>query len=540
MPTLSVTLNLGERNMAGCISHQELKALMESGESYALFDVREKGEYDARQIFTATSLPRREIEFRLPRLVPVPKIPVIVYDEGGERATLAAATMERMGYEKISLLEGGIPAWSGAGYSTVSGVNVPSKAFGERVHVERKVPEITPEELHALQEKQEESLILDVRTPQEYCRFCVPGAVNVPGGDLILWAEALRQKPARTVVVNCAGRTRSIIGTATLRRLGLTNVYALKNGTMGWTLAGLELETGPTRNAQRPSAESSEQAGLAAERITTEESIPLISVSQLLTLRKEADRHILYQIDVRSEGEYAAGHIPGSMNIPGGQAVQRADDYIAVRNGQIVFISHRQSRAVMTAYWYRQMGFRNVAVLGGGIMGWVENGRASAVGAPEEEPQALRAARNDVRLIQPAELDRQLKSGRPIILDVGSSFRYEAAHVPGARWLSRGWLEPKIRTTFPNREQSIVLTCPNGRNSVLAASTLGGLGYTEVSVLDGGVQAWSAGGYPTQKGLEGSIVEPNDVVIAASLSEDKEAMKRYLQWEVELSKTLKK
>ena len=59
----------------------------------------------------------------------------------------------------------------------------------------------------------------------------------------------MKQKRETEVIVNCAGRTRSIIGTAALRRLGLTNVRALENGTMGWVLAGFELETKPTTEA---------------------------------------------------------------------------------------------------------------------------------------------------------------------------------------------------------------------------------------------------------------------------------------------------
>ena len=293
---------------------------MNSGKSYALFDVRERGEYNAQQIFTATSLPRGQIEFRLLSLVPTHNVPLVAYDDGGERASLAAATMEQMGYEKVSVLEGGLPAWSSTGYLTVSGVNVPSKVFGERVHSKTKVPEITPEKLKTLQEEKKDLTILDVRTPEEYRRFCVPGAINVPGGDLILWAESLRQKPDRTVVVNCAGRTRSIIGTASLRTLGLTNVYALKNGTMGWTLAGLKLEDHPPRETPLPAPESSERSALLAERVAAEDGMPLISVPELLGLRYEAERQVLYLIDVRSEREFETGHIPGSMNIPGGQA----------------------------------------------------------------------------------------------------------------------------------------------------------------------------------------------------------------------------
>ncbi len=531
--------SLLSRNMSDAISCQGLKALMSSGKSYALFDVRERGEYNAQQIFTATSLPRGQIEFRLLSLVPAHNVPVVTYDEGGERASLAAATMERMGYEKVSVLEGGLPAWSSAGYRTVSGVNVPSKVFGERVHSKLKVPEITPEKLKTLQEEKKDLTILDVRTPQEFSRFCIPGAINVPGGDLILWAETLRQKPDRTVVVNCAGRTRSIIGTASLRRLGLTNVCALRNGTMGWTLAGLKLEDHPPKETPMPTPESSERAELLAERVAAEDGIPLISVPELLGLRNEAERQVLYLIDVRSEKEYAAGHIQGSMNIPGGQAVQRTDDYIAVRECQIVFISHGQSRAVMAAQWYRQMGYKKVSVLKGGIRTWTESGQALDTGIAADEPAGLKAAREVARLIDPAEVSRRLRLDRTVVLDVGISLSFEERHLPGAFWLPRGWLELKIPTEFPDRNQPIVVTCPNGLNSVLAASTLAKLGYTQVSVLDGGVQAWSANGYPTEKGIDRCLIPPNDVVLSPSIKGDKAAMKRYLDWEVELTEELK-
>ena len=225
------------------ISCRDLADLMASETLYAVFDVRERGEFNVGQIANAISLPRSQIEFRIAELVPNPRTPIVVYDEGEGRAALGAQSLAEFGYENVSILEGGLPGWRKELLPTVTGVNVPSKAFGEKVHHERTIPEISPEELGNLKDRGADLMIFDVRTPEEYGRFCIPGGLNVPGGDLILWAEALRQKPETTVVVNCAGRTRSIIGTAGLLRLGLNNVRALRNGTMGWLLAGLELET---------------------------------------------------------------------------------------------------------------------------------------------------------------------------------------------------------------------------------------------------------------------------------------------------------
>src|SRR5262245_2026251 len=325
--------------MRNQISCRELEVLMASETPHAVFDVRERGEFNLGQISNASSLPRSQIEFRIAELVPDRRIPIVVYDEGEGRAELAAHTIREFGYENVSILAGGLPEWRKEGLPAVSGVNVPSKAFGEKIHHERTIPEISPEDLKNLQERVADLLIFDVRTPEEYGRFCIPGGLNVPGGDLILWTEALRRKPETTIVVNCAGRTRSIIGTAALLRSGLNNIRALKNGTMGWVLAGFDLESPPDRVAPAAPDESRKQAREIALRIAEEEGISWVSAQEIAAHLPNNDLGVTYLVDVRSEDEYEAGHIPGSLNIPGGQAVQRADDFVAVKNSRIIFIS---------------------------------------------------------------------------------------------------------------------------------------------------------------------------------------------------------
>ena len=516
------------------ISSEELAQLMASEQLYAVFDVRERGEFNECQIPNTTSLPRSQIEFRIGELVPDPKVPVIVYDEGGARAPLAAATLLMLGYEQISILEGGLSRWRGEGRPTVSGVNVPSKAFGERVHHERNIPDLRPEELKDLQDRVTDLIILDVRTPEEYSRFCIPGAVNVPGGDLILWAGELRQKDT-AIVVNCAGRTRSIIGTAALRRLGLTNVRALRNGTMGWVLGGFELESHPGRTAPASPEMGRTTASDLARGIADEEKISWMSPQELSRMVR-LQRAMHYLIDVRSEGEYASGHVPGSINVPGGQAVQRADDFIAVRNAPIVFISNESARAVMAAYWYGQMGFAKVAVLRGGLQAWSESGGEIETGSIVKKPMGFEAAAQATRLIDARALEEKIKDRSLLLLDVGSSLDFETAHVPGAKWISRGWLDIKLAELYPDRTEPMVLTCIDGRQSRLAALTLGELGYADVAVLDGGVRAWLAAGFPAGHGLDGCLVEPNDVVLSPSIRGTKEDMQRYLDWELKLNK----
>ncbi len=516
------------------ISCEGLARLMASEQLYAVFDVRERGEYNEWQIPNTTSLPRSQIELRIAELVRDRRVPLVVYDEGGSRAPLAAATLQRLGYENVSILYGGLSAWQEEGRPAVSGVNVPSKAFGERVHHERNIPDLAPEELKTLQDRGVDLVVLDVRTPEEYGRFCIPGGINVPGGDLILWAEELKQRKNANIIVNCAGRTRSIIGTAALRRLGLTNVRELRNGTMGWVLAGFDLERKPERPTPPAPSMGREKATALARGIAAEEKLSWISSQELShTLETQS---MNYLIDVRSEGEFASGHLPGSINVPGGQAVQRADDFVAVRNADIFFISNESARAVMAAYWYRQMGFSHVAVLQGGLRAWSESGGRIERGSVGVEPIGFETGKKVVRVIDARTLQSKLTESSIVVLDLSSSLEFEAAHLPGAKWMSRGWMELKLPELYPDRDQPIVVTCPDGRQSILAARTLGEMGYTEIVVLDGGGRAWSEAGFPTDQGVDGCLVERKDVVLSPSIRGTKEDMQRYLDWELTLQK----
>jgi rhodanese-related sulfurtransferase len=274
-----------------------------------------------------------------------------------------------------------------------------------------------------------------------------------------------------------------------------------------------------------------------ARRLIEEEGIPEITTDRLRALIDTREGSgAAYGLDVRSEPEYEKGHVPGALSLPGGQAVQRADDFIAVRNAPIVFISNDSARASMAAYWYRQMGFSDVRVLQGGLQEWTKRGEGLDVGMPRHEPVGYEIARTSTRCIAPLQLRRQWETATGLILDVGTSLDFAAAHIPGARWISRGSIELKLPEEFPDRRQPIVVSCPDERNSVLAARALSRIGYTDVAVLAGGVRAWEAAGCATERGLGGCLVEANDVVLSPSIGGNREEMQRYLEWEMNLTR----
>lgn len=515
------------------ISPDQLRDRMSADAPWALIDVRDIGEYNASHIPGASLIPRARLEFDLPAAVPHRDTPLILCDDDARRVVRAADTAEAMGYRNVAWLQGGVNRWASLDLPTEWGVNVPSKDFGERVEVVHRVPEITADDLRARIDRGDELVILDTRTPEEYQRFCIPGGRSLPGGELALRiTDTLAAAPPKaTVVVNCAGRTRSIIGTRALQRMALDReIVGLKNGTSGWLLAGYELEEGADRTAMPEVTEHGRAAAEAyARRCAAEDGVRLIDIEQLDALRERAERESVYFIDVRSAAEHAAGRIPGFRWFPGGQAVQRSDDVAVVHGAPIVFACDRIARAAITASWYKQMGHAEIYALEGGITAWTAAGRELTT-TPDPEPALLTAARDAVATISPDELTRQTDV---TLLYVGNSQDFAQGHPPGARWAPRAWLEWRIEELAADHGQPVVTVCHGGRESLLAAATLRDLGYGDVRALAGGVDAWRAAGLPVERGLSGVLSAPNDV-LAFGPDRNYADMQHYLRWETAL------
>ena len=518
--------------MSSMISDAELDALLNGDTPFALIDVRESGEYNSSHIPGACLIPRRRIEFIIEESVPAKGVQVVVCDDDGRRAPLAAATLERLGYTKVSILDGGVNRWAARDYPTEWGVNVPSKDFGEKLEVVHHVPEISAEDLQERIERGDKLVILDTRTPEEYQRFCIPGGRSMPGGELALRITDIQNEldEDTTVIINCAGRTRSITGTHVLQRMGI-EALGLKNGTSGWLLAGLELENGADRvELPQVSGEGRSAAEAYAARLAAEDGVRYLSPDELAALMAKSDTETVYLVDVRTDGEYVEGHIPGFRWWPGGQAVQRTDDLAVVKNSTIVFCCDGRARATVTGSLYRQMGHGEVYVVDGGAPAWAASGRELAAGIERTPVAGLGDAFRSVRLVSAPELHDNPPHA---VVFVDTSQDFSAGHTPGARWLSRSWLEIEIGGIAPDKDMSIAVTCGTGRNSALAAVTLGELGYTNVAVLEGGVAAWREAGLTVEQGLTGIVRPPADINYLG-VDRSYGEMMNYLRWETEL------
>ena len=425
-------------------------------------------------------------------------------------------------------------AWAAQGYEVYSGINVPSKAFGEFVEHHENTPRMPAQEIKARVDAGESVVILDSRPLAEYTKMSIPGGIDCPGAELAFRAHDLIPSPDTLVVVNCAGRTRSIIGAQSLINAGIANrVVALKDGTMGWHLAGFELARGQTHCAPPPTSAGLAAARAAAARVAKRFGVRYIDVAKVAQFAREMDRRTLYLFDVRSPEEFAAGHLHSTVNAPGGQLVQGTDAFAATRNARIVLIDDHGVRATMTASWLIQMGWPDVYV--------VENALESGPlykGEPPAEVLGLAHIRPD--FMTPHELEQAIAAGHAAVVDFDTSLRYRDAHIPGA-WLAiRANLAANLEQVPPAK--LLVLTSADGILAQLAAPEAAQCTHVPVKVLQGGTAAWRSAGLPLESGMTRLADQTEDVWYRPydRTANVEEAMKDYLTWEVNLVKQIER
>jgi rhodanese-related sulfurtransferase len=344
------------------VTPSEVRRALLLREEIALLDVRHEAAFaTGHPLFAANMVADRiaiEAETRLPRK----DAPVVVYDAGEGLVAAAADRLAVLGYTDVRQLDGGLKAWQTAGYELFGDVNSYAKAFGELVESRRHTPSLSANEVAALIANKADIRVLDVRRFDEYATMNIPGSVSVPGAELVLRAGGLAPDPETTIIVNCAGRTRSIIGTQSLINAGVANkVLALRNGTIGWTLARQDLEHGADR---RTGIGLFEGAKANARDVAYRAGVRHLGPQEAAALEAQTHR-TLYRFDVRTAEEYAAGHIPGFLHYPGGQLVQEIDMAAPLRGARILLTDNMGVRADMTASWLAQMGWESYVLDGG-------------------------------------------------------------------------------------------------------------------------------------------------------------------------------
>ena len=521
-------------------TYAEVRAALIERREIALLDVREEDPHaQAHPLFAANlSLSRLELEAyaRLPRR----DVPIVTLDDGEGLAERAAKRLTELGYTDVSVLAGGVKGWQAAGGELFRDVNVPSKAFGELVDATRHTPSLPAEEVRALLDAKADVVVVDVRRFDEYQTMNIPGSTSVPGAELLLRVPELAPNPKTSIIVNCAGRTRSIIGTQSLVNAGIPNpVAALCNGTIGWTLAGQTLEHGADRRCEATSESTRQQAAARAHQVAKKAGVRWldsgIGLDTINEWKKQQGR-TTYFIDVRDAEEYAAGHLQGFRSVPGGQLVQETEMSVTVRGARIVLVDNDGVRANMTASWLAQMAWE-VYVLAASTpnspLAWTETGAWQAPLPPIPNSP-------DVAKVAPATLNEWLQSEEPpVVIDLTAHANYCRAHIPGA-WYA---LRAQLKEALPKlpKASRYVLTCLSGLLGYYAQAEFAALVEGKVFALEGGTNAWKAAGLPLEQ--TGRLAsEPLDRYRRPYEGTDNsaDAMQAYLDWEFGLVKQLER
>jgi len=500
------------------ISAQQLQARLAGHGELALLDVREQGVHYRGHPFFACAAPLSRLEMVIADLVPRKSAPIVVFDGGEGLAELAAKRLGEIGHTTVEMLEGGTEGWKAAGGELFSGINVPSKAFGEFVEHAYETPRITAEELEKLRASGQKMVVLDSRPFEEYTRMSIPEGIDAPGAELAYRVHDAAPDADTLVVVNCAGRTRSIIGAQSLKNAGIANrVVALKDGTMGWRLSGRKVEEGATRRAPDPSPAGLAKAQAAAERVAQRFGVKFTDAGLVQAWLKD-EKRTTYLLDVRTREEFETGHVAGSRHAPGGQLVQATDEYVGVRHARLVLIDPQRVRAVMTASWLNQMGWHDVYVL------------AHAAGLDMET-----GPRKSALKFKPCAITTQAGGA---VLDFSTSLRFHHRHLPGAWWAVRSRLKEAREKVGDAR--MLVLTSEDGVLAHLAAPEVAALWpKAQVRVLDGGNAAWKG---PWEAGSERATSVRDDVWYKPYDHEAgfEQHARDYLAWEVALLEQIKR
>jgi rhodanese-related sulfurtransferase len=512
---------------AATIDATGLKAALHDSGEIALLDARDEVPFDARHLLMAACLPLSRLEMLVDACVPRRSTRVVWCDDGEGLAERAAQRMADFGYTDVSVLAGGVAAWEAAGYRVYSGVHVPSKAFAEVVEHQAGTPWITAEQLKALIDAKADIALFDSRSYEEFHGNSIPTAISVPGAELVYRFADLVPSPATQVVVNCGGRTRSIIGAQSLINAGVPNkVVSLKNGTQAWHLAGYEVLKGSTARPPSVSQHAHAAARAAADRIAERFGIVRIDATTLARWQDDAATRTLYVFDVRDPDEYVAGHIPGMKSIPGGQLVQETDRHAATWGARVVLVDDDGVRAVMTAHWMKQMGWDAVAMT-------VDMRKAGSETGPwRPRVLGLEAA---ISTIDAATLRTRMQAGGVSVVDLDWSRDYRDGHIPGA-WFGLRSRLAAILPQLPSAD-TVVFTSSDGTLAQLAAADAAANTATPILALAGGTAAWRKAGFPLEQGATRMATSPDDIRLRARDQDGgvEEAMRAYLSWEIDLA-----
>ena len=185
-------------------------------------------------------------------------------------------------------------------------------------------------------------------------------------------------------------------------------------------------------------------------------------------------------LDVRPGDEFAAGHIPGSINIAlSGQFASWAGTVLGLA-AHPVLIAGSEQQVEEARMRLARVGIEILdGYLGGGVAAWKKAGLAVAT----------------IPQVTVSELDAQLPSGNVQVLDVRRAPEWEAGHIENATW----WPLDNFKVSPPEMDHNrpIAVHCKSGYRSMIASSLLQRAGFQNVTNVIGGFDAWQQAKLPS-------------------------------------------
>jgi len=185
-------------------------------------------------------------------------------------------------------------------------------------------------------------------------------------------------------------------------------------------------------------------------------------------------------LDVRANDEFAAGHVPGSVNIAlGGQFASWAGTVLGL-SAHPVLIAGSDAQLEEARLRLTRVGIEALdGYLDGGVAAWRQDGLPVAT----------------ISQMTASELDARLKSHAVQVLDVRREPEWDAGHIDGATW----WPLDNFRVSPPemDHEAAIAVHCKGGYRSMIASSLLQRAGFKSVINVVGGFDAWQQAKLPT-------------------------------------------
>lgn len=512
MPTPAPTTKSAFASTPTTTAAEVRQALLE-GSEIALIDVREEGLYAQAHPLFAANLPMSRLELDSYSRIPRRSTRIVVYADGDDSSALPT---------------GGTSNVAGA----TGAVGTSRKQQASRAE---------PDRLHAAEDSEDELVKRALKCLWEL------GYTQVTAleGGLQGWRNSGGELFSG-VNVPCKAFCELLDATrhdtaadhehAPTTSFSADEVKEFMDGTAQTVILG------PT--SADPFQRSEDAAG-SARAVAVAAGAVYASVRDVERMRADRAR-TTYLFDVRTEGEYEAGHLPGSRNVPHGQLVHKLDLYAPVRGARIVVIGTGSEtdgvRASLTASWLAQMRVETYVLEGYGPETLSRTGRWRA---PMPDLQETFGSFRPTAPVLPARLSGWLTSSTDtLVLDVGSSARFAKEHIPGSWFVLRSQLQRAVRV-LP-KPLHYVVTSDEDNFSSLAASDLASLTDAAVHVLQGGVDSWRRGGFAVQAGVDQMLSPPIDKYRRpheGTHSRNEDAvleMKAFLEWKKRLVDQLRR